>query len=441
MDGMVLYFVKVILISGVFLLYYLLLLKDTLSHQFNRFFLLTALLFSITIPFIKTDYFIVQVNTDVLSLVTQLDQTVRQTNDSVENPVFVYITMGLVAVFFLSRFIIGIFKIVQLKNRFTAELFEGIRLYRTNLLNAPFSYFRNLFWKDSIAIDSTIGKQIFQHEMVHIRQKHTYDKIFAELAKCIFWFNPFFYLIKKEIYLVHEYLADRESVDECDTAAFTKMLLVNHFSVQNFPAVSPLFSSNIKKRINMLKTTKTKFSYLRKVLTIPVVLSAFFLCMLHSKESVIRSFDALAIPLEQITMEIAAVQQKEKVKEVYTAKDLKSHNTIKQVEKVPAVLKEPVYNTMEHSTKPPAIGANAQKSTLADEEEFNDTENIKLDKTILSTEKLQRIRQDALKTQSDAAVTRIEAAAVRKQAEIVRKHAASIQKEAEQVKARLQQQI
>lgn len=438
---MVFYFGKVILISGVFLLYYLLLLKDTLSHQFNRFFLLTAMLLSITIPFIKTDYFVVQVNTDVLSLVTQLDRTVKQTNDSIKNPVFVYITMGLVAMFFLSRFIIGIFKIVQLKKRFTAELFEGIRLYRTNLLNAPFSYFRNLFWKDSIAIDSTVGKQIFHHEMVHIRQKHTYDKIFTELIKCIFWFNPFFYLIKKEIHLIHEYLADRESVDESDTAAFTKMLLVNHFSVHNFPAVSPLFSSNIKKRINMLKTTKTKYTYLRKVLTVPVVLSSFFLCMLHSKESVIRSFDALAIPLEQITMEIAAVQQKEKVKEVYTAKDLKSHNTNKQVEKVTTVLKDPVYNTTEHSTKPPVIAANAQKSTLTYDDEFNDTENIKLDHTILSTEKLQRIRQDALKTQRDAEATRIEAAAVRKQAEIIRKQAASIQKEAEQVKANLQQQI
>jgi len=438
---MVFYFGKVILISGVFLLYYLLLLKDTLSHQFNRFFLLTAMLLSITIPFIKTDYFVVQINTDVLSLVTQLDRTVKQTNDSIKNPVFVYIAMGLVAVFFLSRFIIGIFKIVQLKKRFTAELFEGIRLYRTNLLNAPFSYFRNLFWKDSIAIDSTVGQQIFHHEMVHIRQKHTYDKIFTELIKCIFWFNPFFYLIKKEIHLIHEYLADRESVDESDTAAFTKMLLVNHFSVHNFPAVSPLFSSNIKKRINMLKTTKTKYTYLRKVLTVPVVLSSFFLCMLHSKESVIRSFDALAIPLEQITMEIAAVQQKEKVKEVYTAKDLKSHNTNKQVEKVKTVLKDPVYNTTEHSTKPPVIAANAQKSTLTYDDEFNDTENIKLDHTILSTEKLQRIRQDALKTQRDAEATRIEAAAVRKQAEIIRKQAASIQKEAEQVKANLQQQI
>lgn len=191
----------------------------------------------------------------------------------------------------------------------------------------------------------------------------------------------------------------------------------------------------------MLKTTKTKYTYLRKVLTVPVVLSSFFLCMLHSKESVIRSFDALAIPLEQITMEIAAVQQKEKVKEVYTAKDLKSHNTNKQVEKVKTVLKDPVYNTTEHSTKPPVIAANAQKSTLTYDDEFNDTENIKLDHTILSTEKLQRIRQDALKTQRDAEATRIEAAAVRKQAEIIRKQAASIQKEAEQVKANLQQQI
>jgi beta-lactamase regulating signal transducer with metallopeptidase domain len=102
-------------------------------------------------------------------------------------------------------------------------------------------------------LNSEIGKQILKHEMVHIEQKHTFDKIILEIITSVFWFNPFYHLIKKEINLIHEYLADKKAVRQSDTKAFAQMLLASHFSGTELPATSPVLSSNLKKRLTMLQ--------------------------------------------------------------------------------------------------------------------------------------------------------------------------------------------
>jgi hypothetical protein len=171
----------------------------------------------------------------------------------------------------LVKILLGLFKIKQLKGEFPKETVEGITFYNTNLQDAPFSFFRNLFWKNSILINSDLGKQILKHEMVHIEQKHSIDKLFIQIIQSVFWFNPIFYFIKKEINLIHEYLADHKAVKHSDTRAFAQMLLASNFSGNILPATSPFLSSNLKKRLKMLTTQKTKFSYARRILALPIL--------------------------------------------------------------------------------------------------------------------------------------------------------------------------
>ncbi|WP_232816203.1 M56 family metallopeptidase [Chryseobacterium capnotolerans] len=92
--------------------------------------------------------------------------------------------------------------------------------------------------------------------MVHIEQKHSFDKILIEVVTAVFWFNPFFHIIKKEISLIHEYLADKKAVKHSDTKAFAQMLLASHFSGTQLPAASPFLSSNLKKDLRCYKNQK-----------------------------------------------------------------------------------------------------------------------------------------------------------------------------------------
>jgi len=290
METFLFYSGKVIFTSGVMFLYYQLFLKDKTFHHYNRFYLLAVMLVSLLLPLLKVSYFTVEVNSDIYLLIN----TLKNSNSNTIGYDFSYfkiiaVGFGLLSVFFLTKFAIGIAKISGFKNHFPKEEIEGINFYRTNLDNAPFSYFRNLFWKNSILIQSDLGKQILKHEMVHIEQKHTLDKIFIETIKSIFWFNPFFYLIHKEIHLIHEYLADKKAVKQSDTKAFAQMLLASHFSGEMLPATSPFLSSNLKKRLKMLKTPKTKFSYARRIFALPLLFVIAFAYLVNAKNKEIKA--------------------------------------------------------------------------------------------------------------------------------------------------------
>ncbi|WP_261512476.1 M56 family metallopeptidase [Chryseobacterium paludis] len=315
METLFLYFGKVILCSGVTFLYYQLSLKDKTFHHYNRFYLLSAILLSLLLPLIKVDDFTIEVNNEVYLLINKVQNFNSDKNISNDHIYFriIFSALGLVSLYFIGRFIYGIIKIQQLKNQFHKESFDGINFYHTNLTEAPFSYFKNLFWKNSIVLNSDIGKQILKHEMVHIEQKHSFDKIFIEVVTSVFWFNPFFYLIKKELTLIHEYLADKKAVKQSDTKAFAQMLLASHFSGTQLPATSPFLSSNLKKRLKMLQKPKTKFGYARRIFALPVLFTVAFAYMVNAKNKEIKESN---IAIHEAVAQIKEEPQVKKVTEI-----------------------------------------------------------------------------------------------------------------------------
>ncbi|MEY8760704.1 M56 family metallopeptidase [Chryseobacterium tongliaoense] len=303
MEAIFLYFGKVIVCSGVTFLYYQLSLKDKTFHHYNRFYLLSAMLLSLLLPLIRVDDFTIEVNNEVYALINKVQNF--NSNKTINNDHIyfriIFSALGLVSLYFLGKFIYGILRIQQLKHQFQKESFDGINFYRTNLTEAPFSYFKNLFWKNTIVLNSDIGKQILKHEMVHIEQKHSLDKIFIQVITSVFWFNPFFHIIKKELNLIHEYLADKKAVKQSDTKAFAQMLLASHFSGTQLPATSPFLSSNLKKRLKMLQKPKTKFGYARRIFALPVLFSVAFAYMVNAKNKEIKETN---IAIEQAVSQI-----------------------------------------------------------------------------------------------------------------------------------------
>lgn len=284
MEPILLYFGKMILCSAVMFAYYLLFLKDKTFHHYNRFYLLSSVVVSLVLPLIKVSYFTIETNKNLYLLLSGFNQNQSQTTnyDITIYSVF-YAIIGVVSVALLIRLILGILKINSIKNQFPNETIEGIKFYQTNLNNAPFSFFRNLFWKKSIEINSPVGQQILKHEMVHIEQKHSWDKLLMQVSKSVFWFNPVFYFINKEINLIHEYLADNKAVKKSDTRAFAQMLLESHFSGSVLPITSPFLSSNLKKRFTMITKNQTKYSYARKLFALPILFFMVFAYMVNAK--------------------------------------------------------------------------------------------------------------------------------------------------------------
>ena len=302
MEPVLLYFGKMILCSAVMFAYYLLFLKDKTFHHYNRFYLLLSVLISMILPLVKVSYFTVETNKNLYLLLSGFNQNQTQTNnyDITIYSVF-YTIIGVVSVTFLIKLLLGILKINSIKKQFPNETIEGIKFYQTNLNNAPFSFFRNLFWRKSIEINSPVGQQILKHEMVHIEQKHSWDKLLMQISKSVFWFNPVFYFINKEINLIHEYLADKKAVKKSDTKAFAQMLLESHFSGSVLPVTSPFLSSNLKKRLTMITKNKTKYSYARKLFALPILFFMVFAYMVNAKNKEIEETNkAIEIAVKEL---------------------------------------------------------------------------------------------------------------------------------------------
>ncbi|MDQ8144098.1 M56 family metallopeptidase [Chryseobacterium sp. CFS15] len=323
MEALIFYFGKVTICSGVMFLYYRLSLKDKTFHHYNRFYLLSAMLISILLPLIKVEDFTIEVNENLFVLLNKLQNLNTNKTISHDDIYFriIFSALGLVSLYFLGKFMYGIFRIQQLKRQFKKESFEGVNFYQTNLSEAPFSYFKNLFWKNTIVINSEVGKQILKHEMVHIEQKHSIDKIFIEVLTSVFWFNPFFHIIKKEINLIHEYLADKKAVKQSDTKAFAQMLLASHFSGKPLPATSPFLSSNLKKRLKMLQKPQTKFGYARRILALPVLFTVAFAYMVNAKNKEIKEVNnEIEKAVSEIKQDTVRPQKVEKPQEIVTPK-------------------------------------------------------------------------------------------------------------------------
>ena len=279
------YILKTILISGIFLAYYWIALRDKKFHYYNRFYLLTASIMSLVIPLLKFDWFIVEKPVIYSSNeIVQFILPISNVNNSIQYDWVDYslVIAGIVAITLFSILLLNVIKIQLLKRKSDVTQMEGFDFINTNDDNAPFSFLNNLFWKQSISLQEEGGQQIFKHEITHIQQKHTWDRIYCQIITSIFWMNPFNWVIQKELVTIHEFIADESAVGDSNVEAFAKMLLQTHYGNHFLNPTHQFFYSSIKRRLTMLtKSTNTKYSYLRRVMVLPILIAT--VCLVSIK--------------------------------------------------------------------------------------------------------------------------------------------------------------
>jgi TonB family protein len=101
---------------------------------------------------------------------------------------------------------------------------------------------------------------IIDHEKVHMREWHSADVLFIELASIINWFNPVVYLYKKEIRHIHEFIADEEAASGMPSKSdYALLLFSNTLGVQPDQLSNNFFNNSLlKRRIIMLNKNKSR---------------------------------------------------------------------------------------------------------------------------------------------------------------------------------------
>lgn len=301
-----LYLIKMIFISGIFYSYYWFSLRDKKFHYYNRFYLLSTSLISIIIPALQLNWFTIQ-QPEAMSSRAIFDFVINNRNSIVESKtMFTAATISIFilivgAIFLLYKLARNLYKIQQLKSTAEVVKMDGFDFINTEEEEAPFSFLNNLFWKKSISLDGISGQQIFKHELTHIKEKHTWDRLYCQFISCLFWMNPFNWLIQKELETIHEFIADEAAVGSSNTEAFAKMLLETHYGHHFLNPTHSFFYASIKRRLSMLsKIEHSKFNYVRKLSGIPILLFVLLLFAVKLKaeervKNVLQKFDTMTL--------------------------------------------------------------------------------------------------------------------------------------------------
>ncbi|MFT3903673.1 MAG: M56 family metallopeptidase [Niabella sp.] len=285
------YLLQMILCSGVLYAYYYLFLRNEHFHQYNRFYLLFSVVLSLVLPLLEVPVYIASDSgsgvpgglaayTDYVlpEVVVSAKATSGFTIWKVLLAIYLLITL-----FMLGRVIAAVAELYQRFHKAEKQHYGGLALVSANLSNAPFSFFRWLFWNPALRLDSEEGQRIFRHEYYHARQYHSLDNVFLAVVNALCWFNPVFRFIKKDLDAVHEFLADRYASQGESISGYATLLLTQSFdarSAKQFLETS-FFHTQLKRRIAMLhhRYTPGHPQYVKKILTslAVVAISATFI--------------------------------------------------------------------------------------------------------------------------------------------------------------------
>jgi len=272
------YIIKVLLFQTLFLAVYDLMFKRETFFQWNRAYLLATSVLAYIIPLIKMNQVQEMIPQDYVLL---LPEVVLNPSAVIEQQ------FDWTIVFFLVLKTVFWFGVAVASLLFVYRLYKIIRLIKTHEKEFTFNYY--LVWlKNNKAFsffnyiflgkESNRKSQIIEHELVHVKQKHSLDLLFFELQKILFWFNPFSYLYQAKISELHEFIADSKAIKTKNKATYFNNLLSETFGVQNISFINPFFKKSLlKRRIAMLNKNKSKqllkFKYL---LLIPILAGMLF---------------------------------------------------------------------------------------------------------------------------------------------------------------------
>ena len=201
------------------------------------------------------------------------------------------------------RLVWQLFSIIRLVVISRKQEVEGITVHLLKGDGSPFSFFRWVFMYPS-TLEGRQLHEVMVHECTHVSGLHSLDTLFSELFSIACWFNPFAWLMKQEVRMNLEYLADESVLSDGNARKSYQYHLLGLAYRQ--PNESTKIANNfnllpLKKRIKMMNKRRTsEIGKAKYFLFAPL---AGVLLMVSNIECVAREIG------EQIP-EVAEVQQK-----------------------------------------------------------------------------------------------------------------------------------
>ena len=336
---MLLYLVEINIITIFLYGFYRLLFTNDTFFSWRRFMLLNTYLIALLVPFADFSNWI-RIHEATQNMASTYAETVLSEATSLPskatvlswNTILLWIYMGGVCMFLL-RFVIQLIGIYRLAKKTEVSTIKGIKVHIIEKNESPFSFFWWIFVNPEVRYESQL-QEILIHEQCHVEQKHSIDVVLAELFTIVCWFNPFAWLLKREIRLNLEYLADLYVVQVgCDQKSYQYHLLGMTYHKNVSTILNNFNDLLLKKRIKMMNRHRSRLIVKAKyTLLIPVTAT---LLVVKNIENVAHSLVSNKIVSNEVIVSVNTkannVLQK---KPIFTSKISKESNIKKLKEQV-----------------------------------------------------------------------------------------------------------
>lgn len=254
------------------------------THSLNRFLLLAILLVSAVIPFLDFQFFYeevplkhVEVFREFVSTpvsvpdvaMSQVSQVQTESSASFNPFLIFYISAVLVL---LIRLFVAVIRVMQIIGQAEKRKLSKIVLAIVKDLIQPFSFFNKIILSEK---DFTDNKDIVvAHEYAHIKQLHAIDLVICELFTVLHFFNPFMWLLRRDLKLIHEYQADQAVLNKgIDATKYQLLVLQKSVGERRFAMANHFTQKPILKRIKMMqKKNKKQCAWVKIVFFVPVLI-------------------------------------------------------------------------------------------------------------------------------------------------------------------------
>ena len=268
MESFAFYLLKSAVWLTAFTLVYLLFLRNERFFRLKRAYLVAGVIMSLLLPLITLHYR-VEIPAPVISQaqVEEISQAVLPATAVVQHEktdfllLFLYFYVGGV-ILFIGRTLVHLVPLYRAVKVTAVNKMGDVKLIRSEKYTSSFSFFNYVFINPSVSEQE--AREILNHEMVHLKQKHWFDLLLVELVSLVQWINPFAWIYSALVRQNHENLADEEAL-KCtsDPANYRAALLNQVFSTRMMSLSNSFNFSFYTNRFEMMK--KRAFSPYRKL--------------------------------------------------------------------------------------------------------------------------------------------------------------------------------
>ncbi len=256
---------------------YVLCFRNDTFNKTKRFYLLFIVLFSLVYPFCKLNIATVGNIAIYEAILPQIEVTdnLQVDNDQtfalgMNDLLLLFFFSGIVVLF--VRLFIQLLGIIKLRLINYSQTSLNYRIISLDKTITPFSFFNWIFIPTNGFKQEDVDVMM-AHEEEHADQFHSFDILLSELFCILFWWNPIAWLLKREIKINLEYLADKGVLEKGIEAKKYQYLLLQVIKPSaTIQIVNNFNVSQLKKRITMINKKRTSgilsFKYL---LALPII--------------------------------------------------------------------------------------------------------------------------------------------------------------------------